>query len=175
MLVFIGKLSLSTNIWVPICQGFSHFSAFFHIINYWPNSPPWEGIFHENLITLQESDQSLPWLLANHLKRTSVSTQPMDCSHLFKVLNILKTSLAELKLYLIPALPSIHPLMSHSREQKCVLERNQSIQITGIHRLLWAGRYVPDHTKDVSRKDLDACGCIQIIGIHKLIWTGDMY
>ena len=29
MLVFIGKLSLSTNIWVPICQGFSHFLAFF--------------------------------------------------------------------------------------------------------------------------------------------------
>ena len=25
MLVFIGKLSLSTLRWVPICQGFSHF------------------------------------------------------------------------------------------------------------------------------------------------------
>ena len=34
MLVFIGKLSLSTNIRVPICHGFSHFSAFFphHIV-----------------------------------------------------------------------------------------------------------------------------------------------
>ena len=30
MVVFIGKLSLSTIRWVPICQGFSHFSAFFH-------------------------------------------------------------------------------------------------------------------------------------------------
>ena len=31
MLVFIGKLSLSTVRWVPICEGFSHFSAC------WPN------------------------------------------------------------------------------------------------------------------------------------------
>ena len=30
MLVFIRKLSLSTLIWVPICQGFSHFSGFLH-------------------------------------------------------------------------------------------------------------------------------------------------
>ena len=30
MLVFIGKLSLSTFRWVPICHGFSHFSAFCH-------------------------------------------------------------------------------------------------------------------------------------------------
>ena len=30
MLVFIGKLSLSTLIWVPICQGFSHVSVFLH-------------------------------------------------------------------------------------------------------------------------------------------------
>ena len=29
MLVFIGKLALASNIWVPICQGFSHFQAFF--------------------------------------------------------------------------------------------------------------------------------------------------
>ena len=29
MLVFIGKVSLSTDIWVPICQCFSHFSALF--------------------------------------------------------------------------------------------------------------------------------------------------
>ena len=28
MLVFIGKLSLNTLRWVPICQGFSHFSGF---------------------------------------------------------------------------------------------------------------------------------------------------
>ena len=30
ILVFIGKLSLSTLIWVPICQGFWHFSVFLH-------------------------------------------------------------------------------------------------------------------------------------------------
>ena len=30
MLVFIRKLSLSTLRWVPICQGFSHFSGFSH-------------------------------------------------------------------------------------------------------------------------------------------------
>ena len=30
MLVFIGCLSLSTLRWVPMCQGFSHFSAFLH-------------------------------------------------------------------------------------------------------------------------------------------------
>ena len=30
MLVFIGKLSRSTVRWVPICQGFSHISAFCH-------------------------------------------------------------------------------------------------------------------------------------------------
>ena len=30
MLVFIGKLSPSTLRWVPICQGFSHFSGFLH-------------------------------------------------------------------------------------------------------------------------------------------------
>ena len=30
MLVFIGKLSLSTLRWVPICQGFSDFSGFLH-------------------------------------------------------------------------------------------------------------------------------------------------
>ena len=31
MLVFIGKLSLSTLRWVPICQGFDHFSGFLHL------------------------------------------------------------------------------------------------------------------------------------------------
>ena len=30
MLVFIGKLSLSTIRWVPMCQGISHFSGFLH-------------------------------------------------------------------------------------------------------------------------------------------------
>ena len=30
MLVFIGKLSLSTLRWVPICQGFRYFHVFFH-------------------------------------------------------------------------------------------------------------------------------------------------
>ena len=30
MLVFIGKLLLSTNKWVPMWQGFSHFSPFFY-------------------------------------------------------------------------------------------------------------------------------------------------
>ena len=30
MLVFIGKFTLSTLSWVPICQGFSHFSGFMH-------------------------------------------------------------------------------------------------------------------------------------------------
>ena len=30
ILVFIWKLSLSSLIWVPICQGFSHFSGFLH-------------------------------------------------------------------------------------------------------------------------------------------------
>ena len=30
MLVFIGKLLMSTLRWVPICQGFGHFSAFLH-------------------------------------------------------------------------------------------------------------------------------------------------
>ena len=30
VLVFIGKLSRSTVRWVPICHGFSHFSAFCH-------------------------------------------------------------------------------------------------------------------------------------------------
>ena len=32
MLVFIEKLSLSTIRWVPICQGFNHFSAFCHYV-----------------------------------------------------------------------------------------------------------------------------------------------
>ena len=36
MLVSIGKVLLSTLIWVPFCQGFSHFSPFC-IISYWPN------------------------------------------------------------------------------------------------------------------------------------------
>ena len=30
MLVFIGKLSLSTLKWLPICKGFSHFKDFLH-------------------------------------------------------------------------------------------------------------------------------------------------
>ena len=30
MLVFIRKLSLSTLRWIPMCQGFSHFSGFLH-------------------------------------------------------------------------------------------------------------------------------------------------
>ena len=30
MLVFIRKLSLSSLIWVPICQSFSHFTGFLH-------------------------------------------------------------------------------------------------------------------------------------------------
>ena len=30
LLVFIGKLSLSTLRWVPMCQGFSHFFGFLH-------------------------------------------------------------------------------------------------------------------------------------------------
>ena len=30
ILVFIGKLSLSTPRWVPTCQGFKSFSAFLH-------------------------------------------------------------------------------------------------------------------------------------------------
>ena len=30
MLVFIGRLSLSTLKWVPMCQGFSHFSGILH-------------------------------------------------------------------------------------------------------------------------------------------------
>ena len=37
MLVFIGKLSLSSFRCVPMCQGFRHFSGFFCIILYWPN------------------------------------------------------------------------------------------------------------------------------------------
>ena len=39
MFVLIVKLSLSTLRWVPICQGFSHFSVFFCIISViiWPN------------------------------------------------------------------------------------------------------------------------------------------
>ena len=40
MLVFIRKLSVSTLIWVPICQGFSHFTVFFCIILYLSNKPP---------------------------------------------------------------------------------------------------------------------------------------
>ena len=31
MLVFIRKLSLSTLKWIPMCQGFNHFSGFLHI------------------------------------------------------------------------------------------------------------------------------------------------
>ena len=34
MLVLIRKLSLSTLRWVPICQGFSHFSGFLHHLAY---------------------------------------------------------------------------------------------------------------------------------------------
>ena len=30
LLVFIEKFSLSTLRWVPMCQGFSHFSGFLH-------------------------------------------------------------------------------------------------------------------------------------------------
>ena len=100
MLVFIGKLSLSTLRRIPICQGFSHFSVFLlHFVlaklatssirvKCLPTAPHWvSGIYHWQYTVLKSPSLSclayLPIYLDLYSKGWQV--QPVRCQlhHLF--------------------------------------------------------------------------------------------